>query len=531
MPYTYSISLGTTQEATSNSTIIGVLSQLPDNTAKLITPRDVRDAIFSTWESSVIRYTNASGTDYIGIDRADVKDKKIFLGKRQISGSDIMSTSLLGSDTDIFLYNTKLDTNPSQNFKISFLSGTQASLYIDAPYLASTYVSGSNPHLSLSLVNPATYGTINFESGASASLTLNDLVFPNTQYVNNLISTPASASQSNSNTLFLAIRSGGNVELLTYQSAGNTLGSPGFTTSIFGLPVQVNGYDLEFTDLTPTINSFGGIESGSTFSNVPLVEMIRSMLYPYLPPLSTIQFNSVSAPGAPGAGISLGFNNSVERVHITTPSPIPTLVNFTYTLTKRTDNIIQNDILIQNSTGAVSGGPTGLTLSGTGLQTLSVTTVATISSNDISVTTGFNPFTFSVTPTDGTQSFTASATLNFVYPYFYGFSSTNSDEDLTINSILSSLTKRVDINTNQILAISGTDEHLYFIYPEIYGTLSTILDGNDFVEYTHGSFGTWTFSQNVLNSPDDYWDTAQYYVYRKNLPTTVPPSQNYKFNF
>ena len=520
MPYTYSISTGTTQEASSNSTIIGVLSQLPDNTAKLITPRDVRDAIFSTWESSVIRYTSSSGIDYIGIDRVDVKDKKIFLGKKQISGSDIMSSSLLSSDTDIFLYNTKSDSFYTQDFKISFLAGTQASLYVEAPYLASTYVTGGNPHLSLELVNPATYGTINFQSGSSASLTINNLNFPSTQYVNSITST--SASQSDATSLFLAVRSGGNVELLTYQSAGNTLGSPGSTTSIFGLPVQVNGYDLEFTDLTPTVATFGGIEIGSTFSNVPLVEMIRSMLYPYLPPLSTIQFNSVTSPG----GINIGFNNAVERHHSTN-----TVINFTYTLTKRTNNIIQTDIQILSPTTTVSGAPTGLTLSGTGLQTLSVTTAATISSADISTTTGFNPFTFSVTPTDGTQSFTASSTLNFVYPYFYGFSSTNSDDTSTINGILSSLTKRIDINTNQVLAVSGTNEHLYFIYPLIYGTLSTILDGNDFVEYTHGNFGTWTYSTNVLDSPDSYWSGAQYYVYRKNLPTTVPPSQNYKFNF
>lgn len=523
MAYTYSISTGTTQEALSKTLLTDVLGLLPDNTAKEITPRDVRDAIFSTWESSVIRYTEVSSTEYIGIDRVDVKDKKIYLGKKQISGSDIMSTTLLGSDTDIFLYNTKSDSAVTQDFKISFLAGTQASLYLEAPYLASTYVAGGNPHLSLELVNPATYGTINFQSGASASLTLNNLIFPNTQYVSNLISTPASASQSDATSLFLAVRSGGNIELLTYQSAGNTLGSPGSTTSIYGLPVQVNGYDLEFTDLTPTVATFGGIEIGSTFSNVPLIEMIRQMLYPYLSPLSTIQFNSIASPG----GISIGFNNAVERHHSTN-----TVVNFTYTLTKRTNNITQTDIQIFNSTGAVSGAPVGLTLSGTGLQTLSVTTVATISSSDISAVTGFNPFTFSVTPTDGTQSFTASATLNFVYPYFYGFAATNSNNSVAIiNDVLPAIVKRVDIKTNQTLSISGNNEYLYFIYPFIYGTLSTILDGNNFVEYTHGNFGTWTYSTNVLNSPNTYWSAAQYYVYRKNLPTTVPPSQNYKFNF
>jgi hypothetical protein len=520
MSYTYSISTGTTQEALSKTSIEGVLSQLPDNTAKLITPRDVRDAIFSTWESSVIRYTKVNSIDYIGIDRTDVKDKKIFFGKKQISGSNIMSNALLGSDTDIFLYNTKSDSAVTQNFKISFLAGTQASLYVEAPYLSSKYITSVNPHLSLELVNPATYGTINFQSGASASLTLNNLNFPSTQYVNSI--TTMSASQSDANSLFLAVRSGGNIELLTYQSAGNTLGSPGFTTSINGSPVLVNGYDLEFTDLNPTVTSLGGVQIGSTFSNVPLSEMIRQILYPYLPPLSTIQFNSITSP----TGINIGLNNAVERHH-----NLNTIVNFTYTLTKRTNNIIQTNIQILNSNGSVSA-PTGQTLSGIGLQTLTVTTSATIIPANISVITGFNPFTFSVIPSDGTQSFTASNTLNFVYPYFYGFSDFNSNDNSTINiNVLADMTKRIDIKTNQTLPISGNNEFLYFMYPSIYGTLSTILDGNNFVEYTHGNFGTWTYSQNTLISPDSFWNNAQYYVYRKTLPTTIPPSQNYKFNF
>ena len=92
------------------------------------------------------------------------------------------------------------------------------------------------------------------------------------------------------------------------------------------------------------------------------------------------------------------------------------------------------------------------------------------------------------------------------------------------------MTKRIDIMGSQSLALSGSG-YLYFIYPSSYGTLSNILDGNDFVEYTHGSYGTWTYSTNTLNSPPGYWNSVNFYVYRKTLETTIPPSQIYKFNF
>ena len=66
---------------------------------------------------------------------------------------------------------------------------------------------------------------------------------------------------------------------------------------------------------------------------------------------------------------------------------------------------------------------------------------------------------------------------------------------------------------------------------EFDSTLSSIKDGNDFTEYTHNSVGIWTYSQNVLNSPSSNWSAGNFYVYRKTLSTTVPPSQIYKFNF
>jgi hypothetical protein len=49
--------------------IIDVLNILPDNTTKLISPKDVRDAVYTLWENTMFKPTSFSGSnvDYIGI--------------------------------------------------------------------------------------------------------------------------------------------------------------------------------------------------------------------------------------------------------------------------------------------------------------------------------------------------------------------------------------------------------------------------------------------------------------------------------
>jgi len=176
MPATYSIPTPG-QDATSYANINDVLSLLPDNTSQLIAPKDIRDAVFSNWENSVIRYAAVSGTDYIGISRDDVKNTKIFLGKKQLSGSNIMSSTLLSSNTDIFFYNTKSDTG-SQNFKMQLLAGTNSSLYQYAPYIEVQGVA-SPSSLNLNIGHSqALGGDFNFVAGLNGYVTLNKLKFP-----------------------------------------------------------------------------------------------------------------------------------------------------------------------------------------------------------------------------------------------------------------------------------------------------------------------------------------------------------------
>ena len=115
MPATFSINSGQLTETTRKPNIFSVLNDIQDNTQKLISPRDVRDAFLSTWANSPFKITTPNSLanfEYIGIDsnnpsNRDIKEK-ILLGKRSYGNLDVMNDYLLGSDTDIFLFNTKL---------------------------------------------------------------------------------------------------------------------------------------------------------------------------------------------------------------------------------------------------------------------------------------------------------------------------------------------------------------------------------------------------------------------------------------
>jgi len=507
MPFaTYSISSSTT-EANSFNNINDVLSVLPDNTQKNISPRDIRNAVFSNWENTVIRYTsNTLGTPYIGIHREDIKDK-LFFGKKNLLGSDILSNPVLSaqSDIDIFFYNTKSDTAPSQNLKIGFIAGSSQSLHQSVPYLEVVQVSGGTPSLGLNLSHNQPFGgDFNFLAGNYGRIGLNGLVIPSYTEINSMIVSPSASIVGD---LFVVRSNSGNLEFRTGAPVTSTLGSPGSPTTIFGSSVDVNGFSLEFTDLNPTPQTIGGIPAGSTFSNVPLVEMIRLLLYPYLGPLATLTIT----------------NPIQERNHTS-----GTNSTFTYTLTKRTANLTSTTIQIRNSVGAIIyNDPAGPLITGSGFISQTYTDGFTFSGPQI-LTNNNGSFTFSVSTTDSTQSVTATSSLKFVYPYFYGFSATT----LNTQNIINSLTKLVDVQDDQTVSLSGTG-YLYYAYPANYLTLAKIYDGNGFLLWQSGvPSASWTYSTNTISSPSVIWGGVSYLIFRTtNVVTIGPPSQAYQFNF
>jgi hypothetical protein len=165
MPSTYSINVGQVTESTRKPDIFTVLGDLPNNTQKLISPRDVRDAFLTTWANSSFRITTGatySSEEYIGIDSGNPEDRdikqRILIGKRSFGNLDIMNSSLMNnSDADIFLYNTKSDSLTQSSTKVAILSGTDSTLHTYAPYLESV-LNPTADALDLNISNPSLFG-------------------------------------------------------------------------------------------------------------------------------------------------------------------------------------------------------------------------------------------------------------------------------------------------------------------------------------------------------------------------------------
>ena len=497
MPVTYSINVGTITESFRKPDIFSVVQDLPDNTQKLISPRDVRDAFLSTWANSAFKVTTPnvdSNLEYIGIDSGNPDDRdikqRILLGKRGFGNQDVMSNSLLlNNDADIFIYNTKSDLVDQSSTKVAFLSGTNSTLHIYAPYIES-YATGSN--VDLNIINPSLVGgAINLFS-STGRVAINGIVFP----------TAAETGVSASNGRILRYSGTYPNGYLRWDDATLTLtsiGTPGITTSLYGSPVTINGYSLEFVDDSLVPVTLGGVTQGSsfssdsfsnsvtgTYSDWPLVEVIRKILYPYIEPVLELSIYD-AITGATYAEVG------------TTPS---IGVTFSVTTYARDNNeyIFQHLIKEYQEPGTNSLYFSSLTFSDLpGSVTYSSFTYsrygASISTVDIQLAVSNNPvFTSTASfgansDTGGGFSYSVKKPFSYISPFVLTF------ESFTFSGTYSSDGARdivTSLNAEKIIepyyggsqsfysAINGAG-YLYFAYPSSYGYLSYIKDPNGFV--------------------------------------------------
>lgn len=489
---TFSINTGTSTESIKydlrqQSEVDIILDLLYDNTNKEINPHDIRDAVLSDWSNSSFKQTTASGSSisYIGIDTLNPSDKdsksKILLGKRDYKGGEILGTysGLLNYDSDIFFYNTKIDTISNYETKISILSGTNSSLYQYSPYLQSQVVNGTES-LSFDIVNP-NGGTISFYSN-SGSFSTNNIVFP----------TISESTASASNNKVLKYESNKLTwSDITYPNT-SSIGSTGSEINIYGSPVNINGYPIEFSDSRGCLVSIGDITVGSTF-DIPtsIVDMFRRIIYTYLPPLCSI---SILPPYSSGY-VEVGTTPTIKIGYTIDKRSLPTL-------TTSLSNMIPGSYPPITTPGhiIISGTSTGIY---------------------ISPITNSSSF-FNINVSDGTQSISASSSIQGIYPYFYGFSSLS----IMTTAGLSSLTKLVEPKSDKISDITGIG-NLYFIYDSNYPVLSNIFD--DMGATISSSFSLSTL---ILSSPTGLWASKQFKVYQYNgLPQIGPPSVNYQFKY
>ncbi len=265
MPATYSINIGTPYESDRLATIQDVLNQIPDNVDKIVTPHIVRNSIFSTWENSVFKQTTGSSSEYIGIDKDDIYNR-VYFGKKSLLGNDIMSSSLLSSDTDTFFFNNKSNSNLSQQgTKVSFLAGTNSSLYSSAPYIRTRVAIGPSSSQVVQFDINNNSGNINVYS--TNRVYINDIGFPS---ISETI-----ASASNNSILSYDTLSGGLYwKINTFTTS--TIGTSSSSTSIVGSPVNINGYNIELTD-GPVINQVGSIKQGKSFKEAVHTELSISI--------------------------------------------------------------------------------------------------------------------------------------------------------------------------------------------------------------------------------------------------------------
>jgi hypothetical protein len=487
MPATFSINVGTPTESYRKSDIYSVLQDIPDNTSKLITPKDVRDAVFSVWANSVFKQTTGTASiEYIGIDsnnpsQRDVK-QKIFIGKRNVSGIDIMSNSLLSpsNDTDIFFFNTKSDTLTQSITKISILAGTNSALYHSAPYIKSEYISATaGDKISLDISNPSIYGGPVNVFSSTGRIAINNIIFPTIA--------ESTASASNGKILrYSGTYPNGSLVWSNDTVSIANIGATGSPTNIFGSPVNINGFSLEFVDNTPIPQTVGSFSMGmtfgynsywnpitSTFSDWPLVKIIEGILYPYIAPLLSLSV------------INLITGTTYSEIGRTAS------IGISYSMTRYSDDITFSSIIGTTFSGVTFSSSPGGIFSGT-------ESGYTFSS----IPTSCN-FVFKASDDPAMISINSSATssINFVNPILYGYNMTLPDLS-TIDSICSSLDREITpINGSCSINLNyNGNGYLYLVIPNSYPLPRYIKDPNGYIIHDYLNFSSSAFTYSLLNT-------------------------------
>jgi hypothetical protein len=493
---TFSINIGTDTESSNLelSSIYpdmdNVLERLPDNLEKLISPDIIRDSIFTIWSNTGFKSTKTSNNyPYIGLDSGNPLDRnvsdKIFIGKRSFSATqsyqdlhDIMNDTLLNSDVDIFLYNTKRDSINQNTTRVVLLAGTNSSNFVRSPFIQSQVI--PNNRATLDIINPTqTSGSLNI---LGSTVSINDVVFPEIQSSQDI-----------------------DGKILKYDTTENSfkwdflssdldgvLGTSSENLPIFGSPVNINGYSLELDDNRPIVITFSDVNVGTKFNNESIVEVLRRMVYDYLKPKCSIK---ILPPH------NLGY---VEIFS----SPF---IQLEYTIFKRSLPTQQTSLsnMIPSFYESIND---------FGYKTVKGIAQGVIIPNPI----GFAPSVFTITVTDqdgGSES--ASASITGIYPFFIG-QSLKTVPNFSYRSIVSDLSKIIENTGDKEVNFDGGG-YLYFMYDSNYGELSSI-DNNgtniisDFVQ-----------SVELVSSSTSRWAAKEYIIYRSNLIISEPIKLKFLF--
>lgn len=472
---TFSINTGQVTESTSypltgdlsDSNFVSILERLEDNLSGQINPVDIRDSILSLWSNTTFKITSITQSNirYIGFDTInplnnDIKDRKILIGKRSNSFGDTLNDGILQSDSDIIMYNTKLENTQQIRTKINILASQN---FDNSTFIQSQVLFGTSS-ISFDFINNS--GNINTEG-----LTIiNDLIVP------------PGVSASSGKVIIKNQNSAnwGNIAIQTPSDIGVTFSE----LNIYGDPIKVNGYDINFTDSRKSPIEIGDIRLGETFDNINFNDMLRRIIYSYLSVTTDIRIIEPFSSGV----VELG----------TRPNVI-----LEYTINKKTNitGIIQLVNMIPSSAPAIlSNNYQSVTATASGL------IINPLTSSGV---------TFSVVVSDGIQQSQSSTNIRGVVPYFWGLLNTGLN-----NLSLQSLNKLIEDKSDKSINISGSG-NLFFLYDSSYGPLLNIFE-NGVIDNS--------FSSNTITLSSNSWTNRQFIVYIKNgFSSQFPVS--YKFEY
>jgi hypothetical protein len=546
-----------------------VFSGLRDNTSKLIAPKDVRNAVYTLWENIMFKPTrNSGGTEYIGLDQ-NFTQKKILIGRKEIGGSPVLTSNLLNlTDVDVFFHNTKTQSTGFQNTKVAFLAGTGSNFQagqLSAPYLRSFVVN-----------NTPFANTIDFEvrnssyfiDGSTAYGGNISIYSENGYVVLNGMNWPTFAQ----NTVGISQQD----YILKYKYIGaqpyavweapvtasiTSLSSTGSVT-ISGNPVILNGLPINFTSNVPTPVAIGGIPAGSTFSNVPVTEMIRQILYPYIAPELTISLSAPNNLWEIGddltAQTNLKFTISVYK-------------NATYSIITGPDHSRRVDFGLNIPYVPIPFDPAFIVPGPSIPNGINFYTFNAIFDSGFyfATTQSYIQYDYSVSLSDSfPTSLVATASLLAITPWYYGTATISATQNIglnTINGILgtssnpipgrltpllaepvltpaSSYNKTVNLSTLGLFASFSNNAYIYFGYPADFPDLVTILDQN--LYDVTPSFKKFIVTNMTSPHIPSRWTNRNYKFYifvgaasgsttplATQIGSTPLYSENYQFNF
>ena len=306
--------------------------------------------------------------------------------------------------------------------------------------------------------------------------------------------------------------------------------SASLSESVVNVYIPGGGGDAILINNLLTNITVGGSDSGTLYPSGTLLEdILRDILIDYFDP--TITFGSL-------------VNTGTTVFNVNTPSTLYREVSRSLTFNTASFNATPDNpggrFAYSSSFTASGTGVTGVFNYYFGNDVLTATNNLGVGGSRTINRSTAGPVTFTINGVHPSSSalpiITDDATLNYVYPIFYGMSSVDYLASSSLNLFSNGeLTALIEGKGTKNLLINGSNKFIYFAYPSDYGLLSSIIDTTYTYEYL-GSSPAFTYynMNNQSGSVTAPWAGQTYTVYQydRNYPNgTDVNSRVYRFTF